>query len=272
MTGDRIRLEQDRDQALRDLVDLDRQVEDGELPADVAAGLRERYQRTAAEAFAQLEAAPAAGTGAEPAPDRGSWRGRWAAYGLALAVAVFAALVLLPVYLGERPTGGAVSGNEALGSPAPGEEQGNAPRDLSTVTNEEMEDVVNENPDVIDMRLALAHRYLDDADYLAAARHYIVALDQEPRSVEAQAHYGWLLMQLGEPEQAMEYVDGALVQNPRAEEALWFKANIALYGLSDPAGAVAALQQLLGVPDLAPEVRSQVESLMAEARTQGSGG
>ena len=272
MTGDRLRLEQERDQALRDLVDLDRQVADGELPADVAADLRDRYERTAAAALAQLAAAPPTESGVAPAADSTSWRARWAAYGLALAVAVFAAVVLLPVYLGERPTGGTVSGNEALGSAAPGEGESDAPRDLSTVTNEEMEAVVTENPDVIDMRLALAHRYLDDVDYLAAARHYLVALDQEPRSVEAQAHYGWLLTQLDEPEQAMEYVDGALAQDPRAEEALWFKANIALFGLADPVGALTVLQQLQEMPELAPEVRTQVEALTAEARAQGSSG
>ena len=272
MTGERVQLEQMRDQALRDLVDLERQVADGELPADVAADLRDRYERAAAAALARLAATSPPGLDVAPAADPTSWRTRWAAYGLALAVAVFAAVVLLPVYLGERPTGGAVSGNEALGSAAPGKGQDVAPRDLSTVTDEEMEDVVTENPDVIDMRLALAHRYLDDADHLAAARHYLVALDQEPRNVEAQAHYGWLLMQLDEPEQAMEYVDGALAQDPRAEEALWFKANIALHGLSDPAAALTTLQLLQQRPDLAPEVRAQVEALMVEARAQGSSG
>lgn len=273
MTADRLRLEQERDQALRDLVDLERQVEDGELPADVAAGLRNRYERTAAAALAQLDAAPEDGGGAAPATDGSSWRARWAAYGLALAAAVFAAVVLLPVYLGERPMGGAVSGNEALGSAAPGVGPGGAPRDLSTVTNAEMEKVVTQNPDVIEMRLALAHRYLDDADYLAAARHYLVALDREPRNVEAQSHYGWLLMQLDEPQRAMEYVDRALAQDPRAMEALWFKANIALYGLSDRAGAITVLEQLLERSELAPEVRTQVEALIAEARAgQGSSG
>jgi Tfp pilus assembly protein PilF len=139
-------------------------------------------------------------------------------------------------------------------------------------TNEEMEDVVAQNPDVLDMRLALAHRYLDEADYLAAARHYLVALDRGPSNVEAQSHYGWLLMQAGEPDQAMEYVDRALAQDPREVEALWFKANIALYGLSDPAGALAVLEQLQRRTDIEPGTRSQVETLIAEARAQGGGG
>lgn len=262
MTGDRAHLEEQRDRALRDLVDLDRQVDAGELPDDVAAELRSRYESTAAVALAELSTTSEQHA---PAPDRRSARGRWGAYALALAVAAFAAVVLLPTYLGERVAGGAVSGNEALGPAAAGEEQV-APRDLSTVTNEEMEAVVAENPDVVDMRLALAHRYLDAAEYLSAARHYLVALDQEPRNVEARAHYGWLLMQLDEPEQAMASVDGALEQDPQQVEALWFKATIALYGLSDPATAVGVLEQLQQRSDLDPEVRSQVDALLAAAR------
>jgi cytochrome c-type biogenesis protein CcmH/NrfG len=268
VTGERERLEQERDQALRDLVDLDRQVAVGELPDDVAAELRSRYERAAAATLAQL-----AETSEESAlaTDRSSARARWGAYALALAVAAFAAVVLLPTYLGERVAGGAVSGNEALGFPAPDEEQ-SAPRDPSTVTDEEMEAVIAENPGVVGMRLALAHRYLDAADYLAAARHYVVALDQEPRNVEAQAHYGWLLMQLDEPEQAAEYVDGALAQDPQHVEALWFRANIALYGLSDPATAITVLEQLQQRTDLEPEVRDQVEALLAAARGEGGQG
>lgn len=276
MTEQRERLEQERDQALRDLVDLERQVADGELPVDVADGLRAEYEHTAATALTRLsertEPKEAAGTlpdGGGKLPDS---RTRRLAYAVAVTVAVIAVGVMLPPNLQERIAGGAVSGNEALGSAVPGKDAGAPPRDLSTVTNREMEDVVAQNPGVVDMRLALAHRYLSEADYLAAARHYLVALDQEPRNVEAQAHYGWLLMQLDEPEQAMEYVDRALAQDPREQEALWFKANIALYGLSDPAGALSALAQLQEKPELTPEVRSQVEALIAEARAQVSSG
>ncbi|SSC22231.1 Tetratricopeptide repeat-containing protein, partial [Klenkia terrae] len=272
VTVDRLRLEQGRDQALRDLLDLERQVRDGELPADVADGLRQTYERTAARALALLAAPTPDEVGATSVTDRSSRRGRLVAYGLAVAVALFAAVVLLPVYLGERPTGGTVSGNEALGPVASGADEDTAPRDLSTVTNEEMEDVVAQKPDVLDMRLALAHRYLDEGDYLAAARHYLVALDREPRNVEAQSHYGWLLMQAGEPDQALEYVDRALAQDPRAVEALWFRANIALYGLSDPAGALTVLEQLQQRTDIEPATRSQVETLIAEARAQAGSG
>ncbi len=267
---DRTRLEQERDQALRDLVDLEEQVIEGEVPGELAERLRQQYERRAAKALALLEAEADFPEPASPAQSRGT-RARWAAYALAVAVALFAAVVLLPGYLGERPTGGAVTGNEALGSTVPDGGADTAPRDLSTVTNEEMEAVIADNPEVIDMRLALAQRYLDQGEYVDAARHLLVALDQEPRNVEAQAHYGWLLLQLDQPEQAMEYVDGALAQDPRSIEGLWFKANIAFFGLSDPTAATTVLEQLRQRPDLTREVRNQVETLTREIQSRGVG-
>jgi len=270
VTSARERLEQERDQALRDLVDLDRQVAGGELPLSVADELRAEYERTAAAALARLSEPASAPPQPEAVADSRSSHARRTAYALALGLAVFAAVVLLPDSVAERIAGGAVTGNEVFGTAAPG--GGTAPRDLSTVTNAELEDVVAQNPDVIDMRLALAHRYLDGADYLAAARHYLVALRQEPRNVEAQSHYGWVLMQAGEPAQALEYVDRSLAQDPRQMEALWFKANIALYGLSDPVTALAVLEQLRQRADLEPDVRTQVDGLVEVARAQVAGG
>ena len=128
--------------------------------------------------------------------------------------------------------------------------------------------MVAENPEVIDMRLALAHRYLDAGEYLGAARHYLVVLDREPRNVAAQAHQGWLMMQLGDPQQAMDLITRALEQDPQDVEALWFQASIALDGLSDPATAVATLERLQQRTDLDPEVRTQVDALLDVARSE----
>ena len=119
--------------------------------------------------------------------------------------------------------------------------------------------------------MILAHRYLDGGDYLAAARHYLVALRQEPRNVEASSHYGWLLLQLDDPQQAADYVDQALAQDPQEVEALWFKANIALYGLSDPNTAVTVLEQMQG-RELPADVRGQVDQLLQQARAGAGGG
>ena len=295
MTPDRQRLEQERDQALRDLVDLDRQVAAGELPSAVADRLRDGYERTAASAIALLtraeghdapppKQAPDAVVDAEAAEDGPAEladdaqpsktgraaRARGALYGLALMAAVFAAAVLLPDSLGDRVAGGAVSGNEVFGTAGP-QDAPATPRDLSTVTDAEMEQVIEQNPEVVGMRLALAHRYLDSGDYLASAGHYVVALRQEPRNVEALSHYGWLLLQLDDPKQAMKYVDRALAQDPQQVEALWFKANIALHGLADPATAITVLEQMQG-QELPADVRGQVDQLLQQARAARDGG
>lgn len=260
MSSDRNRLEQYRDQALLDLVDLADQVDQGEVPEPVAAELRARYESAAATAITALESIP--GDGAAPVPPRRGFRGRVVAYAAAAAVAVVAA-VLLPGYVGQRPTGAAVTGNEVFqGAPAP------TGADLSQVSDAEMESVVAANPEIIAMRVALADRYLEAGKIDEAAGHYRRALDQNSQDPEAQAHYGWLLLYLDRPQEAADYVDRALAQAPDLADALWFKANIALYGLADPATAIDVLGRLAGRPDIGPTVQSQVDELIRTARQQ----
>ena len=111
MTAERVRLEELRDQALRDLAELDRQVADGEIPPDVAAGLRRRYEATAARVLASLDASEQSTSTVTPTRRRPS-RARVVAYALTALAAVVAAAVLLPQYLAQRPAGGFVTGNE----------------------------------------------------------------------------------------------------------------------------------------------------------------
>jgi thioredoxin-like negative regulator of GroEL len=60
-------------------------------------------------------------------------------------------------------------------------------RDLSQVTNEEIEQVVAANPDVVAIRLLLAHRYLDDGKMRKAFEHYMAVLERE-HTREAMSH------------------------------------------------------------------------------------
>ncbi len=258
MSGERARLRELADQALRELVELDRQVDDGEIPDAAAAGLRDRYETTAARALAALDTVDEQPP-SEPAKPRRS-RGRVAAYTLTAIAAVIAAAVLLPLSVGERPDGGFVTGNE-IGAPA-------APalsRAPATVSNAELEAVVADNPGVIGMRLALAQRYVDQGDYERAAEHYAEALRRDPGNPAAQAHFGWLLLQVGRPVEAMEWVDRALAAPQPPLDALWFKANIALRGVNDPATALAALDRMRQ-RDLPSTVAQQVDELAAAAR------
>ncbi|MQA13499.1 MAG: tetratricopeptide repeat protein [Pseudonocardiaceae bacterium] len=258
MSGERARLQELADQALRDLAGLDRQVDDGEIPDAAAAGLRDRYETTAARALAALDTAEEHSP-SEPRKPRRS-RGRLAAYALTAIAAVIAAAVLLPLSVGERPEGGFVTGNELGASAAPP-----LSRDPATISNAELETVVADNPGVIGMRLALAQRFTEQGDYERAAEHYAEALRRDPGNPAAQAHFGWLLLQVGRPVEAMEWVDRALDAAQPPLDALWFKANIALHGLDDPNTALATLERMRQ-RDLPPTVAQQVDKLAAVAR------
>lgn len=260
MNTDRETLEQQRDQALADLVDLDRQVADNEIPRDVADQLRRRYETSAAHAIEALdEDPPLEQQDTDPAPRRSLTR--IAAYLVAAAIAVVAAVVVLPQYLAPRPDDGFVTGNEAAQDPG-------APRDLSTVTDAELEEVVAANPTVIGMRLALADRYVQKGDYSKATEHYGVALKQDPDNPDVRAGAGWLLFRLGEVDTALRFVDQALSIDPDSADALWYKANI-LLDRKDPTRALALLRQLAQRDDLPAESLAQVRQLITVAEQAG---
>jgi tetratricopeptide (TPR) repeat protein len=255
-----LRLRQLADQAVRDIVELDAQVAAGEIAEDAARPLRRRYESMAGRALEALDAESAeAPEPARPARARSlPWMMAYALAGVGLVVAV----VLLPNSVVERPAGGFVTGNEAV--------QGVAGDPSLGVSDEQLEQVVAANPEVVGMRLALADRYVAQGEYGRAMRHYLEALRREPDNAEGLAGLSWLLLQVGQPEEALNAVDEALAIDPSSERALWSKANVQLYGLNDPAAARATLQEL-GARDLTPEVRDQVDQLMAAAE-QGSPG
>ncbi|MDQ2791020.1 MAG: hypothetical protein DLM60_05060 [Pseudonocardiales bacterium] len=118
MNVERVRLEELRDQALRDLIELDRQVGDAEIPPNAAAALRRGYEVTAARALAALDLTAPSTTTATRVRPRLS-RARIVAYALTALAAVVAAAVLLPQFVAQRPAGGFVTGNE-VAQAAPG--------------------------------------------------------------------------------------------------------------------------------------------------------
>lgn len=273
-------LRQRRDHALRDLLELDRQLGDRELSPETASRLRREYEREAAAAITALDrlaATPADDDTKVPHVGDGSRPRRvkpqHLLYGLGALVLVAAAL-LLPGYVLDRPRGGFVTGNEALQNPSGDMPSAAQPpvRDLEKVTDQELEAVVNANPDVIGMRLALADRYTAKGRYDLAVVHYRKVLELEPGNAEGKAHLGWLLLQVGQPDEAQRLVDDALSTNPKLADALWFKANIRLYGFDDAQGAIDVLDTMSALPDLSREVRDQIKALRQEASAQATGG
>ena len=259
-----------KSRALLDLADLDRQVAAGELTEDEAQPLRLRYERVAADAMAELTAP--VNSEQPPEPERGRSRAR-VVYGFAAAAAVAAiAVLLLPRFVGGRPPGGFATGNEARGTASATPVPSTAPgRDLSKVSDAEMEAVIAANPDVLEMRLALAQRYTDQGRYDQAVAQYLAVLQRDSGNAEAQAHLGWALLQVGRPQDALPLVDRALRTQPTMLHALWFKANILLYGNSDPGGAIDVLRTMQREP-LSPEVSKQVVDLLAVAAAKGRSG
>lgn len=261
-----------RDQALRDLVELDVQVAAGEISSARARQLRDRYEAEAAHALERLAALDEA-----PQPDERPTVKANAASGMAaetptapgrrrrIAGIALATVVVLGVALAvggdlvDRPAGGFVTGN--VTGTANVEEGG---RDLSQVTNAEMEEVVAANPDIVAMRLRLAHRYFDDGAYDKAVDHYMAVLERAD-DPEAMSHLGWMLFLDGELDLAVDMVTASLERAPEVPETVWFLANIRLYGQQDPAEAVPLLESLLARDDLGAS-RADVEQALADAR------
>jgi cytochrome c-type biogenesis protein CcmH/NrfG len=265
VSRDRQELEERRDLALRDLLEVDEQVQRGELSESRAHRLRAGYEAEAAAALRALDRLSEEPTGS-PEPHRARRRARTGGP-IALTVATLAtaavAVVLLPGASGERPEGGFVSGNEV-----------GAGRDLADVTDEEMEAVVAENPDVVPMRLRLARRYLDQRDWRRAFDHYSAVLDREPNP-EAMSHLGWVVFNQGEPDLAEQLLEASLAREPDDAEALWFLANVKLLGTQDLAGAETLLDRLAVRDDLSEEDREAVEDARRAVReltesTEGS--
>ncbi len=256
-------LEARKDQAVKDLLELERQVEMGEIEPGTAARLGAVYQADLAEAVAALDAQGNTPDQppATPAARRSNRRRRVA--GALVAVVAFAVAVLLPRAIVARPPGGFVSGVDAQSQAQPAA----AAADNPQVTDAQLQAAVDANPEVVAMRLLLADRYFYEGKADQALAQYTEVLKRQP-DPGALSHAGWLLAQAGKPQAGARLVQQSLAAKPDQPEALWFLANIQLFGLHDPKRAVDSLQRLLARGDLRSDVRSQIERLLAAARRQ----
>lgn len=225
-----------------DLDDLDVQLAAGELDAQTAHRLRTTYEAERSEILATDEIEET---------DR-PW-GRVIAGVAIVVIGLVGAGIAVARSADERNPGDLITG----GLPSV---------DLINISNEEMEEVVASFPEVATMRLALADRYFNDAQFSDALRHYLIVLDQEPANPRALTNIGWMTYLSGESEIAERYVEQALSVDAGYSQAYFFLGAIRLYGLEDPAGAITPLEALLTFEDLPAEIRAQAEELLAEAR------
>lgn len=255
MSAERARLEDRIDQAKRDIADVGEQLAAGEFDSPTATRLRATYQaelRDLEQELTKLDEAP-------PEAPAGSSRSRLVMGAAVLVIGVGA--VTFGVVQSAQPSG-AAEGVVAEALTADG-------RDLSDVTDEELEAVVAANPEIVGMRLALARRYFEAGDLSAALGHYLEVANRQPHP-EALANLGWItFLASDEYEVAERYEEVALELSPDWTPAYWYLANIRFTGLGDAEGAAAALQELLmreGVPD---EIRSNAQELLATIEAGG---
>jgi len=256
----------------RDLAEIDEQVQLGELDDDTANRLRSAYRSERSSLEDQLASIEASGSTADdgdkvdadgPPARQGRSRRRSIAGTAIVGSAVIAVAVVAVFSLQERTPAGEMSDGVAT-EVASDVMEGQTGVDLDSVTAEQMEVVVAQNPDIPGMRIALANRYLEEGNLEGALYHYEIALEQEPDEPSTVAWVGWLTFLLGDPEGAEPYVVRAIEIEPEYPQAYWFLANIR-YESGDLEGTIVPVEKLLTY-ELPEEVREEAVTMLAEAR------
>ncbi len=139
--------------------------------------------------------------------------------------------------------------------------------DLDNVTNEEMEKVINDNPDIYPMRIALANRYFDEINYSNALPHYMYVAensdDNELKSF-ALSQIAWMVFESNNIEVAIDYLDEALRIN---ENSIIAKSYLGIIYLQDPitrSDGRELLNEILSSNKLSSEDRNFVEELVSQ--------
>ncbi|MDQ3293333.1 MAG: hypothetical protein M3527_02615 [Actinomycetota bacterium] len=189
------------------------------------------------------------------AAEQGSDR-RWVV-GLAVAAAAVVAVLTLA---GLDDRNGAGGGAAAPTTPTT--------RDLATITDEEMEAVVAENPGVVGMRLALVERYLRQGELEDAQRHAeqaAVRADTVDDRARALRYLGWTTALLGDAEQGEGLLVQSLALDPSDPDGLYFLGRVRFELLGRADLALRPLEELEGVA-MSDAQRRLIDDLLARVR------
>lgn len=255
MNAELLRLRDRLQQIEVDLAGVDEQVDAGELDEATADRLRSTYVVERDEVQRELDQA-------ESDPDRvrpERSRRRVVVGAVILGVGALVIVVAAVVSLQDRDPGGTATGgivDEAV-------QEGGV--DLSTVTNEELEAVVAENPGVVGMRMALARRYFDAGDFSNALEHYLIVLDVDEHP-EALANVGWMTHVSGRSDLAVTFVARAVEIAPNFRQARLFLAVILFEGLGDACASIEHFEGVLENDDVPDDIRVVAEELLTAAR------
>lgn len=245
------------DLLVEEIAELDEQVAAGDLDVETAEMLAARYRRDieALQAADDADVDDAGASAGDAGPSRGRRvSGRVLAGFLIAGVAIVAIAVLAVVSLDR----GGVSGAEGVA----GDIVGGTGVDLDQISNEQMEAVVAENPDVVGMRLALARRYFEAGQFDRALDHYFEVLERDQHP-EALANVGWMTYLSNRPDIALGYLEAALQRQADYLPAHWFISNVYVT-LGRPDEAVPYLTGLIRTEGLPDEIVDNARTLLAQ--------
>jgi len=191
-------------------------------------------------------------------PHRRAWSDRSLALVIAAVLGVLGVATVTWLVVGGHDAGR--SNPASATGPTPTTTQDG--RDLSQVSNEEMEAVVAANPDVVPMRLALVERYLHAADGEADANARTTQLQRAQfHAGEAAAratlpadkaralrYLGWTTGMLTDPAKGATLLEQSRTVEPQNPDTLWYLATVRFDRLHDAAAAKPLLAQLLTLP------------------------
>lgn len=237
----------------QELADVEQQLRDGDIDEVTATRLTDKYT---AELGALVTARSAAtADSVDDDVNETTWLTTRAKAGIlvvALAVSGIATFAVMSL-AADSPSGVEGVVQDALMDPSG--------RDLSTVSNDEMEAVVAENPGVVPMRLALARRYFEVGEFDKALDHYFVILEAE-QSPEALASVGWMTYLSGYDDLAVGYLEAALDRDPTYLTARWFLGNVyASLGRNDE--AIVLLAAVVSSDETPQEIKDLALDLIA---------
>jgi len=282
-----------RRELLRQLRDLDDDLDAGKLTQADHVRLRDPVEREAAAVLRRKNRAPVGGTAAAASstwsgsatsgsPGRRAtggarrWRGRTVTL-LTLAGAAASVTLLLAGTVSSRHPGQTISGNQvpraslAAGNPngqaraSPAGQKSPTSQQLAAVAAAEAQ--VKQHPKDVNAHLALADAYAAAGANQLAAVEYLAVTRLDPANAEANTNLALLAFEVGRAAQGKAMVDHVLAANPDYPEALYVRGLINLVGLRQPKAAERDLNAYLAVAPFGSH-RTAVVTLLALAQSQ----
>jgi predicted Zn-dependent protease len=140
------------------------------------------------------------------------------------------------------------------------------PPPVTLTPQQQLESIVAAEPDNIEARRRLGDLHFEADRFENALEQYLVVLERFPQQAQTLARAGWIAFEGGDSATGHRLVSESLSIAERDPEALWYLAQIRLYGLDDAKGAVAPLRRLLKRDDLSAGLRRDARRLLAAAR------